>query len=68
MSDKLFKAGVVIAGLGASAVDSQGAGWVIAGIMVLAGMGLAFAGYTSDRLEEERREAERRTIPFRKAG
>lgn len=40
---------------GATAMDSEGIGWIIAAGMVVAGGVISFAAYASERLEKERR-------------
>lgn len=52
---------------GATAMDSEGIGWIIAAGMVVAGGVISFAAYASERLEKERREIERRIQKLRKA-
>ena len=67
MRNKVFTAGVAVMAIGAMAMDSTGIGGVIAAIMVITGAVIAFASYTLERLEKERRETERRIQKFRKA-
>ena len=62
MKQRAFEIGVAIMMFGATAMDSEGIGWIIA-----AGMVVSFAAYASERLEKERRETERRVQQLRKA-
>ena len=50
MKNKLFIVGIVIFTFGAMAMDSVGAGGMIACVMVALGTVLAFAGYASEQL------------------
>ena len=52
MKNKLFIVGIVIFTFGAMAMDSVGAGGMIACVMVALGTVLAFAGYASEQLEK----------------
>lgn len=52
---------------GATAMDSEGIGWIIAAGMVVAGGVISFAAYASERLEKERLETEHRIQKLRKA-
>ena len=52
---------------GATAMDSEGVGWIIAAGMVSAGAVIAHVAYTLERVEKERKETERRIQQLRKA-
>ena len=67
MKQRAFEIGVAIMMFGATAMDSEGIGWIIAAGMVVAGGVISFAAYASERLEKERRETERRVQQLRKA-
>lgn len=67
MKERAFKAGVMLMGLGAMAMDSEGIGWIIAVAMLLTGAVIAHVAYTMERLQKERRETERRIQQLRKA-
>lgn len=67
MKERVFKIGVAIMALGATAMDSEGIGWIIAAGMVVAGGVISFAAYASEKLEKERRETEHRIQKLRKA-
>ena len=67
MRERAFKIGVVIMGLGAMAMDSEGIGWMIAAAMVFIGAAIAHVAYAMDRLEKERQETERRIQKLRKS-
>ena len=67
MKNKAFTAGVAVMAIGATAMDSAGIGGIVAAIMVITGAMIAFAAYTSARLEKERQETERRIQKLRKS-
>lgn len=52
---------------GATAMDSEGVGWIIAAGMVISGAVIAHVAYTLERVERERKETERRIQQLRKA-
>lgn len=52
---------------GATAMDSEGVGWIIAAGMVIAGAVIAHVAYILERVERERKETERRIQQLRKA-
>lgn len=66
MKNKLFIVGIVIFAFGAMAMDSVGAGGMIACVMVALGTVLAFAGYASEQLEKKRRKTARRIQKLRR--
>ena len=51
---------------GAMAMDSVGAGGMIACVMIALAIVLAFAGYASEQLEKERRKTARRIQKLRR--
>ena len=67
MKNKAFTAGVAVMAIGAIAMDSSGIGGIVAAIMVITGAMIAFAAYTSARLEKERQETEHRIQQLKKA-
>lgn len=67
MKNKAFTAGVAVMAIGATAMDSAGIGGIVAAIMVITGVMIAFVAYTSARLEKERQETERRIQKLRKS-
>lgn len=67
MKQRAFEIGVAIMMFGATAMDSEGIGWIIAAGMVVAGGVISFAAYASERLEKERRETEHRIQKLQKA-
>lgn len=67
MKQRAFEIGVAIMMFGATAMDSEGIGWIIAAGMVVVGGVISFAAYASERLEKERRETEHRIQKLRKA-
>ena len=50
MKQRAFEIGVAIMMFGATAMDSEGIGWIIAAGMVVAGGVISFAAYASERL------------------
>lgn len=52
---------------GATAMDSEGVGWIIAAGMVIAGAVIAHVAYILERVEREWKETERRIQQLRKA-
>lgn len=67
MKQRAFEIGVAIMMFGATAMDSEGVGWIIAAGMVIAGAVIAHVAYTLERVEKERKETERRIQQLRKA-
>lgn len=67
MKERVFEIGVAIMMFGATAMDSEGVGWIIAAGMVIAGAVIAHVAYTLERVERERKETERRIQQLRKA-
>ena len=67
MKQKAFEIGVAIMMLGATAMDSEGVGWIIAAGMVIAGAVIAHVAYTLERVERERKETEHCIQKLRKA-
>ena len=66
MKERVFKIGVAIMALCATAMGSKGVGWIIAAGMVIAGAVIAHVAYTLERVEKERKETERRIQQLRK--
>lgn len=68
--DILFLTGIAVMGIGTVAMDSPGVGGIIAAASVIIGTVVATAGYLIKRLEDERKETNRRVeeIRRRKAG
>ena len=66
MKERVFKIGVAIMALGATAMGSKGVCWLIAAGMVIAGAVIAHVAYTLERVEKERKETERRIQQLRK--
>ena len=54
MKQRAFEIGVAIMMFGATAMDSEGVGWIIAAGMVIAGAVIAHVAYTLERVERER--------------
>lgn len=67
MKQRAFEKGVAIMMFGATAMDSEGVGWIIAAGMVIAGAVIAHVAYTLERVERERKETEHRIQKLRKA-
>lgn len=67
MKERVFKIGVAIMMFGATAMDSEGVGWIIAAGMVIAGAVIAHVAYTLERVERERKETEHCIQKLRKA-
>ena len=67
MKQRAFEIGVAIMMFGATAMDSEGVGWIIAAGLVIAGAVIAHVAYTLERVEKERKETERRIQQLRKA-
>lgn len=55
MKQRAFEIGVAIMMFGATAMDSEGVGWIIAAGMVIAGAVIAHVAYTLERVERERK-------------
>lgn len=68
--DILFLSGIAIMGLGTVAMDSPGVCGIVAAASVIIGTVVATAGYLIKRLDDERKETNRRVeeIRRRKAG
>ena len=68
--DILFLSGIAIMGIGTVAMDSPDVGGIIAAASVIIGIVVATAGYLIKRLNDERKETNRRCeeIRRRKAG
>ena len=54
MKQRAFEIGVAIMMFGATAMDSEGVGWIIAAGMVIAGAVIAHVAYTLERVEGNR--------------
>ncbi len=52
MKQRAFEIGVAIMMFGATAMDSEGVGWIIAAGMVIAGAVIAHVAYTLERVEK----------------
>lgn len=56
MKQRAFEIGVAIMMFGATAMDSEGVGWIIAAGMVIAGAVIAHVAYTLERVEKSGRK------------